>query len=58
MITLLKETSLVSVIVSARRDQAGTNIVSDTYQAYVPYVSLAIIYLVIVMILTKAARHF
>ena len=29
------------------------NIVSNTYQAYVPYVSLAIIYLVLVIILTK-----
>ena len=34
------------------------NIVSNTYQAYVPYVSLAIIYLVLVIILNKAARHF
>ena len=29
------------------------NIVANTYQPFVPYVSLAVIYLVIVLILTK-----
>lgn len=53
MITLLKDTSLVSVIMLRDVTKQAQNIVSNTYQAYVPYVSLAIIYLVLVIILTK-----
>ena len=53
MITLLKDTSLVSVIALRDVTKQTQNIVSKTYQAYVPYISLAIIYLVIVIILTK-----
>ena len=53
MITLLKDTSLVSVIALRDVTKQTQNIVSLTYQAYVPYISLAIIYLVIVMIMTK-----
>ena len=53
MITLLKDTSLVSVIALRDVTKQAQNIVSKTYQAYVPYISLAIIYLIIVIILTK-----
>lgn len=53
MITLLKDTSLVSVIALRDVTKQAQNIVSKTYQAYVPYISLAIIYLIIVLILTK-----
>ncbi len=53
MIILLKDTSLVSVIALRDVTKQAQNIVSKTYQAYVPYISLALIYLVIVMILTK-----
>ena len=53
MITLLKDTSLVSVIALRDVTKQTQNIVSLTYQAYVPYISLAVIYLVIVMIMTK-----
>lgn len=53
MITLLKDTSLVSVIALRDVTKQAQNIVSKTYQAYVPYISLAIIYLVIVIIMTK-----
>lgn len=53
MITLLKDTSLVSVIALRDVTKQAQNIVSITYQAFVPYISLAVIYLVIVMILTK-----
>lgn len=53
MITLLKDTSLVSVIALRDVTKQAQNIVSKTYQAYVPYISLAVIYLVIVIILTK-----
>ena len=53
MITLLKDTSLVSVIALRDVTKQAQNIVSKTYDAYVPYISLAIIYLVIVIIMTK-----
>ncbi len=53
MITLLKDTSLVSVIALRDVTKQAQNIVSKTYQAYIPYISLALIYLVIVIILTK-----
>ncbi len=53
MITLLKDTSLVSVIALRDVTKQAQNIVSLTYQAYVPYISLAVIYLIIVIVLTK-----
>lgn len=53
MITLLKDTSLVSVIALRDVTKQAQNIVSKTYQAYIPYISLAVIYLVIVIIMTK-----
>ena len=53
MITLLKDTSLVSVIALRDLTKQAQNIVSITYQAYVPYISLALIYLAMVIILTK-----
>ena len=53
MITLLKDTSLVSVIALRDVTKQAQNIVNKTYQAFVPYISLAIIYLVIVIIMTK-----
>ena len=53
MITLLKDTSLVSVIALRDITKQAQNIVSLTYQAYVPYISLAVIYLVIVIIMTQ-----
>ena len=53
MITLLKDTSLVSVIALRDVTKQTQNIISKTYQAYVPYISLAVIYLVIVIVLTK-----
>lgn len=53
MITLLKDTSLVSIIALRDVTKQAQNIVSKTYQAFVPYISLAVIYLVIVIILTK-----
>lgn len=53
MITLLKDTSLVTVIALQDVTKAAQVIVSKTYSAYVPYISLAVIYLVLVMILTK-----
>lgn len=54
MITLLKDTSLVSVIALRDVTKQAQNIQSLTYNALVPYLSLAAIYLVLVIGLTKA----
>ena len=53
MITLLKDTSLVSVIALRDVTQQAKNIQTLTYNAYIPFISLAIIYLIIVIVLTK-----
>ncbi len=53
MITLLKDTSLVSVIMLRDVTKQAQNIVAKTYQPFIPYISLAVIYLIIVIILTK-----
>lgn len=58
MITLLKETSLVSVIMMRDVTKQAQNIVAKTYQPFIPYISLAVIYLIIVMILTKLLNVF
>lgn len=58
MITLVKETSVVMVISVQDLTQAAKVIVSKTYNAIVPYVSLAIIYLVIILIMTKLLAMF
>jgi len=53
MITLLKDTSLVSVIALRDVTKQMENIINITFSAMVPYISLAIIYLIIVIIMTK-----
>ena len=53
MITLLKDTSLVSVIALRDVTKQTQNIVATSYQTMVPYLTLALIYLVIVMVMTK-----
>lgn len=53
MITLLKDTSLVSVIALRDVTKQAQNVQSLTYNALVPYISLAVIYLVIVIVLTR-----
>ncbi|MBQ4160275.1 MAG: amino acid ABC transporter permease [Clostridia bacterium] len=53
LIALLKETSLVTVIALQDVTKAAQVIVSKAYTAVIPYISLALIYLVLVMILTK-----
>ena len=52
-ITLLKDTSLVSVIALRDVTQQAQNIANITYKAFVPYISLALIYLCIVVVMTK-----
>ena len=58
MITLLKDTSLVSVIAPRDVTKQTQNIISKTYQPFVPYISLAVIYLIIVVFLTKLLNIF
>ncbi len=58
MITLLKDTSLVTVIALTDVTKAAQIIVSKTYTAIIPYISLALIYLIIVMALTKLLAIF
>jgi len=53
LITLLKETSIVMVISVQDLTQAAKVVVAKTYLPYVPYLSLAAIYLVLVIILEK-----
>lgn len=53
MITLLKDTSLVSVIGLRDVTKQAQNVMAVTYNAFVPYISLAAIYLVLVIGLTK-----
>ena len=53
MITLLKDTSRVSVIMLRDVTKQAQNIVAKTYQPFIPYISLAVIYLIIFIILTK-----
>ena len=53
LIALLKETSLVTTIALTDVTKAAQVVTSRTYDAFVPYISLAVIYLVLVMALTK-----
>lgn len=55
-ITLLKETSIVSVIGLADLTRAFKAIADSTYEYFVPYIALAIIYFVLVMIITLIIR--
>jgi len=54
MITLLKDTSLVTVIGLKDMVKGALIIQGRTYQAFMPLVAVAVIYLVIVILLTKA----
>ena len=53
MITLLKDTSLMVVIGAKDLTKAAQTVQAVTYQAFMPYISIAIIYLVCVIILSK-----
>lgn len=52
LITLFKDTSLVTVIGLTDLTKVALNIQAKTYQAFMPYIGIAVIYLVIVMLLT------
>ncbi len=53
MITLLKDTSLVSVIGLRDLTKVAMNVQGRTYQAFMPFIGIAVVYLVIVLILSK-----
>lgn len=53
MITLLKDTSLMTVIGAKDLTKAAQSVQAVTYQAFMPYISIAIIYLVCVIALSK-----
>ena len=53
LITLFKDTSLVTVIGLTDLTKAAQQIQAKTYQAFMPYIGIAIMYLTVVMILTK-----
>lgn len=54
MITLFKDTSLMSVVAAKDLTKAASTVTAVTYQPFMPYVSVAVIYLVCVIILSKA----
>lgn len=58
LIVLVKETSIVTTIGLADLTKGAQIIITKTYNPMVPYISLAVIYLVIVMILTKLLNAF
>ena len=53
LITLFKDTSLVTVIGLVDLTKAAMQIQAKTYQGLMPFIGIAITYLVIVLILTK-----
>lgn len=55
-ISLLKETSIVSVIALTDLTRAFRAIADSTYEYFVPYIALALIYFVLVMIITLIIR--
>lgn len=52
LITLLKETSVVTVIGLKDLTKGAMLIQSKTYQAFVPYIAIAVIYLALVLVLS------
>lgn len=55
-ISLLKETSIVSVIGLADLTRSFKAIADSTFEYFVPYIALAIIYFVLVMLITLVIR--
>ena len=52
-IALLKETSIVNVIGMKDITKWAINVQGRTYQAFMPFIGIAVVYLVLVIILTK-----
>ena len=55
-ISLLKETSIVSVIGLADLTRSFQAIADSTFEYFIPYIALALIYFVMVMIITLVIR--
>ena len=53
MITLVKETSIVGYVAIVDLTKAGDFIVSRTYQAFLLLIAVAIVYYILVKIMTK-----
>ena len=53
MITLLKDTSLMTVTGAKDLMKAAQSVNAVTYQPFMPYISVAVIYLACVMALSK-----
>ena len=54
-ITLLKETSIVNVIGAKDITKWAMNVQGRTYQAFMPFIGIAVVYLIMVIILSKLA---
>lgn len=52
LITLLKETSIVTVIGLKDLTKGAMIVQANTYQAFVPFIAIAVIYLALVMLLS------
>lgn len=55
-ITLLKETSIVSFITVIDVTKAFQNIANSTYEFMIPYITLALVYLAVVLVVTGIIR--
>ena len=53
MITLFKDTSLVTVIGLVDITKAAIQVQATTYQAFMPFIGIAVVYLTVVLIFTK-----
>ena len=57
MITLVKETSIVGYVAIADLTKASDFIISRTYETFLPLIAIAVIYYIIVKIMTKALQY-
>ena len=55
-IALVKETSVVSFIAVMDLTKSFQNIAASTYEYFIPYIALAAVYLVIVLIISKLVK--
>ena len=55
-IALVKETSIVGTIGEVDLTKVAARIVARTYEPFVPYIMIALMYLIVVIILTKLLR--
>ena len=58
LITLFKDTSLVTVIGLADLTKVAIQIQAQTYQKFMPFIGIALMYLVCVLVMTKILGYF